>query len=69
VSLENGLPFAVVPVLYPFTQLAGMDLVVEGITMPAYAVAEAPPPPPEAVAPPPPPAYVAPYYPPRKPRN
>ena len=69
VSLDNGLPFAVLPVLYPFTQLAGMDLVVEGITMPPVVLAEAPPPPVEVAPPPPPPAFVPPPFAPRRTRN
>jgi len=69
-----GLPATVLlpvllPVFYPYTVLAGMDLAVEGIRMPPV---EAPPPPPPVVVPPPPPAppvVVPPVLPPRPTRN
>jgi filamentous hemagglutinin family protein len=56
----DELPLIVLPLFYPFTRLAGLDLSVEGIRMPAIALAETPPPPPVVVPPPPPPVFVPP---------
>jgi len=64
--VATALPLIVLPVFYPYTQLAGMDLAVEGIRMPPIALVEAPP---VVVPPAPPPAYVPPPLPPRRTRN
>jgi hypothetical protein len=65
-----GVPVPVLlPVFYPYTVLAGMELNVEGIRMPPIALVETPPPPPVIVPPAPPPVYVPPPLPPRRDRN
>ncbi len=62
---------ALLPVFYPYTVLAGVDLTVEGIRMPPVAVAPRPviPPPPVVRPPEAPPVYVPPVLPRRPDRN
>ena len=72
---SGGIAVQVVPVLFPYTVLAGLDLSVEGIRMPPIELVQAPPPvlpvlpvpvvvPPEA-----PPVYVPPLLPRKPDRN
>jgi hypothetical protein len=68
-ALLPALVPIVLPVFYPYTVLAGVDLAVEGIRMPPVEVP--PPPPPPVVAPPPapPPVVAPPVLPLRRDRN